>query len=298
MLIFAAGYYGLRGKAVAERADMLLERFGLTSHAHLEYTKISGGQKRRLSLARALIHQPKLLILDEPTAGVDVELRIELWRWLRDAQRRRAHDLSHDALSGGGRRALPAHRDRAARPHRHGEADARARGRGGFAAGRLLGADAQLTPSDLWTLVKREIIRSLKIINQVIWPPIITTLLYVFVFGLAIGSRIPSMQGVTYAQFLIPGLIMLQVIDASYGECSSSLFQGRFMNSIQELLIAPMSAGEIVAGYVLGSSGPRVAHRRAHHRDSVSSSCIPRRTIGRCTSASSRSSRSCSRHSA
>ena len=96
-------------------------------------------------------------------------------------------------------------------------------------------------------------IRTLKIINQVIWPPIITTLLYVFVFGLALGSRIPSEQGVSYAQFLIPGLIMLQVIDASYGECSSSLFQGRFMNSIQELLIAPMSAFEIVAGYVLGS---------------------------------------------
>ncbi|HEY2474004.1 MAG TPA: ABC transporter permease [Candidatus Cybelea sp.] len=105
----------------------------------------------------------------------------------------------------------------------------------------------------LWTLVKREVVRSLKIINQVIWPPIITTLLYVFVFGLAIGSHIPSVQGVSYAQFLIPGLIMLQVIDSSYGECSSSLFQGRFMNSIQELLIAPMSAYELVAGYVLGS---------------------------------------------
>jgi ABC-2 type transport system permease protein len=96
-------------------------------------------------------------------------------------------------------------------------------------------------------------IRSLKIINQVIWPPIITTLLYVFVFGLALGSRIPSVQGVSYVQFIIPGLIMLQVIDSSYGECSSSLFQGRFMNSIQELLIAPMSAAEIVSGYVLGS---------------------------------------------
>jgi ABC-2 type transport system permease protein len=105
----------------------------------------------------------------------------------------------------------------------------------------------------LLTLTKREIVRSLKIINQVIWPPIITTLLYVFVFGLALGSRIPSVQGVTYAQFLIPGLIMLQVIDSSYGECSSSLFQGRFMNSIQELLIAPLSAYELVAGYVLGS---------------------------------------------
>ncbi|HEY6449981.1 MAG TPA: ABC transporter permease [Candidatus Cybelea sp.] len=110
-----------------------------------------------------------------------------------------------------------------------------------------------MNPFGLWTLVKREMIRTLKIINQVIWPPIITTLLYVFVFGLALGSRIPIEQGVSYAQFLIPGLIMLQVIDASYGECSSSLFQGRFMNSIQELLIAPMSAFEIVAGYVLGS---------------------------------------------
>lgn len=105
----------------------------------------------------------------------------------------------------------------------------------------------------LWTLTKREMVRSLKIINQVIWPPIITTLLYVFVFGLALGSAIPSVQGVSYAQFLIPGLIMLQVIDSSYGECSSSLFQGRFMNSIQELLIAPLSSYELVAGYVLGS---------------------------------------------
>ncbi|HTZ54951.1 MAG TPA: ABC transporter permease [Candidatus Acidoferrum sp.] len=105
----------------------------------------------------------------------------------------------------------------------------------------------------LWTLIKREMIRSLKIINQVIWPPIISTLLYVFVFGLALGSTIKSVQGVSYAQFLIPGLIMLQTIDSSYGESSSSIFQGRFMNSIQEMLIAPMSALEIVLGYVLGS---------------------------------------------
>jgi ABC-2 type transport system permease protein len=104
----------------------------------------------------------------------------------------------------------------------------------------------------LWTLTKREMVRTLKVINQVIWPPIITTVLYVFIFGLALGSRITSLQGVTYAQFLIPGLIMLQVIDSSYGECSSSIFQGRFMYSIQEMLIAPMSALEIVAGYVLG----------------------------------------------
>ena len=105
----------------------------------------------------------------------------------------------------------------------------------------------------LFTLTRREMVRSLKIINQVIWPPVITTLLYVFVFGLALGSRIPTVQGVSYSQFLIPGLIMLQVIDSSYGECSSSIFQARFMNSIQEMLVAPMSAFEIVSGYILGS---------------------------------------------
>ncbi|GAC1652147.1 MAG: ABC transporter ATP-binding protein [Vulcanimicrobiaceae bacterium] len=83
VLIFQAGYFGLRPKEVAGRADQLLEAFGLASKAKQEYMKLSGGMKRRLTLARALIHSPKLLILDEPTAGVDVELRIELWDLLR-----------------------------------------------------------------------------------------------------------------------------------------------------------------------------------------------------------------------
>ncbi len=83
VLIFQAGYYGLRKREVEDRADALLAQFSLASKANVEYTKLSGGQKRRLTLARAMIHQPKLLILDEPTAGVDVELRIELWELLR-----------------------------------------------------------------------------------------------------------------------------------------------------------------------------------------------------------------------
>ncbi|MDP9024724.1 MAG: ABC transporter permease [Candidatus Eremiobacteraeota bacterium] len=117
----------------------------------------------------------------------------------------------------------------------------------------MIAAQQRFNAVALWTLVKRELIRSMKVINQVVWPPIISTVLYVFVFGLALGSRVQNIQGVSYAQFLIPGLIMLQVIDSSYGECSSSVFQGRFMNSIQEMLVAPMSAMEIVFGYVLGS---------------------------------------------
>jgi ABC-2 type transport system permease protein len=101
------------------------------------------------------------------------------------------------------------------------------------------------------TLVRREIVRTFAIINQVIWPPIITTVLYVLIFGLALGSKINRVDGVPYATFLIPGLIMLQVIDGTYGESSSSVFQGRFLNHIQEVLIAPISAVELVLGYIV-----------------------------------------------
>jgi ABC-2 type transport system permease protein len=108
-------------------------------------------------------------------------------------------------------------------------------------------------PVGFQTLVKRELVRTYKVINQVIWPPIITTILYVLVFGLGLGSRVQSVDGIPYAAFLIPGLIMLQVIDQTYGESSSSLFQSRFLNAIQEMLIAPMSGFEIVSGYVVAA---------------------------------------------
>ncbi|GAC1420939.1 MAG: ABC transporter ATP-binding protein [Candidatus Velthaea sp.] len=84
VLIYQAGYYGLEGPAVQRRADELLERFDLASKAKQAFTRLSGGMKRRLTLARALIHEPQLLILDEPTAGVDIELRLELWEFLRE----------------------------------------------------------------------------------------------------------------------------------------------------------------------------------------------------------------------
>jgi ABC-2 type transport system ATP-binding protein len=84
LLDFVAGYYGVRKARRRERIGMLLERFDLTTHADKEFRALSGGLKRRVLLARALVHDPELLILDEPTAGVDVELRHELWKYLRE----------------------------------------------------------------------------------------------------------------------------------------------------------------------------------------------------------------------
>jgi ABC-2 type transport system ATP-binding protein len=83
ILVFQAGYYGVPAREAKLRTAELLERFELTDKRRATPLQLSGGMKRRLTLARALVHRPRLLILDEPTAGMDVELRIELWDFLR-----------------------------------------------------------------------------------------------------------------------------------------------------------------------------------------------------------------------
>lgn len=84
LLQYVAGYYGIAPSAAKERTDELLEQFGLTEHAEKAFRELSGGLKRRVMLARALVHDPELLILDEPTSGVDVELRHDLWRYMEE----------------------------------------------------------------------------------------------------------------------------------------------------------------------------------------------------------------------
>ena len=87
VLMFQAGYYGVPHAKRKARAQELIELFGLQEVAKHDYRKLSGGQKRRLSLARALMHEPPILILDEPTAGADIELRHFLWDFLRQLNR-------------------------------------------------------------------------------------------------------------------------------------------------------------------------------------------------------------------
>lgn len=82
VLVNQAGYYGIRRSVAIPRAKKLLEDLGLADKSDQIGFRLSGGMKRRLMIARALIHEPKFLILDEPTAGVDVELRRSMWDYL------------------------------------------------------------------------------------------------------------------------------------------------------------------------------------------------------------------------
>ena len=82
-LDYHGGYFGMPKRERRERARELLEEFSLTEKRNDRTRTLSGGMKRRLILARALMHRPRLLILDEPTAGVDVELRLELWHYVQ-----------------------------------------------------------------------------------------------------------------------------------------------------------------------------------------------------------------------
>jgi ABC-2 type transport system ATP-binding protein len=82
-LVYHGGYWGMERKEAEKRAAAMIEVFDLRAKAGTRTPKLSGGMRRRLLLARALMHHPRLVILDEPTAGVDFELRQELWRYIR-----------------------------------------------------------------------------------------------------------------------------------------------------------------------------------------------------------------------
>lgn len=87
ILRFAGGYFGMTWSETSKRAEELLSTFELHEKRKEGYKKLSGGMKRRLLIARALMHRPRVLILDEPTAGVDLELRYQLWDFLKKINR-------------------------------------------------------------------------------------------------------------------------------------------------------------------------------------------------------------------
>ncbi|MFT6153580.1 MAG: ABC-2 type transport system permease protein [Crocinitomicaceae bacterium] len=102
------------------------------------------------------------------------------------------------------------------------------------------------------TILFKEVRRFMRIWQQTLLPPAITMTLYFIIFGSLIGSRIGEMSGLNYMSFIMPGLIMMSVINNSYSNVSSSFFSNKFQRSVEELLVAPVPNSVILWGYVFG----------------------------------------------
>ncbi|PHS14808.1 MAG: ABC transporter permease [Kangiella sp.] len=104
----------------------------------------------------------------------------------------------------------------------------------------------------LKSIINKEITRYFRIWIQTLLPPAITTSLYFVIFGKLIGSRVGLMDGVSYMEYITPGLIMMAVITNSYSNVASSFFSAKFQRNIEELLVSPVPTLYILLGYVLG----------------------------------------------
>lgn len=103
-----------------------------------------------------------------------------------------------------------------------------------------------------YTTIRREIERFLRIPIQTIVSPLISALLYIFIFGYILGDRIQFFENISYVDFVLPGIIMMNIIGAAFGQASASLYFHRFSRSIDEILTSPVSYLEMILGYVLG----------------------------------------------
>ncbi len=105
----------------------------------------------------------------------------------------------------------------------------------------------------LYTIARREVTRIVRIWGQTLVPPAITMTLYFLIFGTLIGRRIGEMGGFDYMDFIVPGLVMMSIIQNAYGNISSSFFGAKFGRHIEELLVSPVPNWVILLGYVSGA---------------------------------------------
>ncbi|MBF0470910.1 MAG: ABC transporter permease [Gammaproteobacteria bacterium] len=326
IILNQAGYYGVRQKEARQRCDWSLRALGLWEKRREMARTLSGGMKRRLMIARSLVHSPELLILDEPTAGVDIELRRSMWDFLKevnamgttiiltthyleeaemlcrniaiidkgiivenssmkqllatidsetfildlrhplstpptlasgfvtrlsdpttlevDVNRRQGINALFSSLSEAGIE-VQSMRNRANRLE---ELFLKRVEAGGGEA--VIHFRRYLTA--LFTIVTKEIRRFRRIWVQTILPPMITTALYFVIFGKMIGSQLAPINGISYMDYIVPGLIMMSIITNAYANVVSSFFGAKFGRHIEELLVAPIPPSLILIGFVAG----------------------------------------------
>lgn len=102
-------------------------------------------------------------------------------------------------------------------------------------------------------LIRREFDRTLRVATQVFVSPWISAFLYIFIFGSVLGRKIDLIGGVPYISFVFPGILMMNVIQASFMSSSSTVYFGRFLRSIEEMLVAPFSYLEMIASYIVSA---------------------------------------------
>ena len=105
----------------------------------------------------------------------------------------------------------------------------------------------------LYTFIRRETERTFRVAVQTLITPWISALLYIFIFGYIVGKRIDSIAGVSYIDFVLPGILMMSVISSAFAHSSSSLYFARFIRNIEEILVAPLSHLEMIIGFMTGA---------------------------------------------
>jgi ABC-2 type transport system permease protein len=103
-----------------------------------------------------------------------------------------------------------------------------------------------------YTMIRKDTIRIFRIWTQTLLPPIITTALYFAIFGGFIGSQVDAINGFTYMQFIMPGLVMMTLITSAYMNTVSTFYFAKFVKNIEELLVSPMPSWVVVAGFISG----------------------------------------------
>ena len=112
--------------------------------------------------------------------------------------------------------------------------------------------DAQKNYIALSTIVRKEVTRFVRIWSQTLLPPVITQTLYFVIFGNFIGAQVRTIHGVSYMSFIVPGLVMMSIINNSFANVVSSFFGIKFQRSVEELLVSPMPNWVILLGYTAG----------------------------------------------